>query len=344
MRTLMNTQNRNNPGRSFCIICGSPTRLFLQGLYDTRHGYPGIFDIYRCTYCQFCRTVPALSREQIPDVYSQYYPQRLFTPRMILEKLRENGKRTRWEKWIDGGDTECHTFVKPGSRVLDVGCGNCSSLMKLRETGACEVIGIDVDFTIGQLAKELDLNVHIGQLADLPHKTGTFDYILARQVIEHDPEPDRMLSEMKKRLAPKGTIVLSLPNVNSFYQHLFKSDWLHWHVPYHINHFSGKSISLLAHRCGLSIQDLRTATPTMWTLQQLRQRRITVQNGQRDTYWDPGIPANIPERMTAAERYLPKRFRARWNRWRKVFIRAANQALDASGLGDSFVVALTPKR
>lgn len=313
---------------------------FYTGLYDNRHGYPGFFEIHRCTDCQFCRTIPDLPREKLAHVYTDYYPRRSLTAQLVLEGLKVEREKTQWNSWLEGGSTECYPFVRPGSRVLDIGCGNCSSLLKAKELGASEVLGIDVDSNLIPIAKELKLNVHIGQLADVPLEMGTFDYILCRQVIEHDPEPERMLNEMKDRLSPQGTIVLSLPNVSSFYRLIFGREWLHWHVPYHINHFSRKSIEILAHSCGLSIQEKQTMTPTMWTIQQLRQLRVSVSPGQRDTYWDPGAPASLQERPPLAERFIPARFHTRWRKWQKILIRLINLALDQSGLGECLIIVL----
>ena len=44
------------------------------------------------------------------------------------------------------------------------------------------------------------------------------------QVIEHIPEPDILLKKLTTKLTKSGLIIISLPNVNSFWRLLFKEN------------------------------------------------------------------------------------------------------------------------
>jgi 2-polyprenyl-3-methyl-5-hydroxy-6-metoxy-1,4-benzoquinol methylase len=310
-------------------------------IYDNRHGYPGMFSLYRCNSCGFWRTCPPLDRKDLAEVYQRYYPRSTETSGQVLSIFERLKKMSALDLWINGSGISCYRYIAPGSSVLDIGCGNCLSLLMARHLGARRVIGIDVDANVPVIASELALDVFMGQLSDLPAEKGTFDYIIAEQVIEHEPDPVKFLLEMKERLNPDGRIILSLPNVGAFYRQVFGKRWLHWHPPYHINHFSRKSLIMMAGQCGFIPEKIRTVTPNDWMLYQMRTMRAHLSPGQRDPFWDPGGPHDPPA-MTKQRIVLRKIKNALVFLGVRPVICLANRLLDTAGLGESFVVTLSP--
>lgn len=327
-----------------CKICGLSTTNLYTNMFDDRHGYPKLFNITRCTSCGFCRTEPALLREDLAEVYQKYYPRSSLTVEQVEASFKTTQAKTNIEIWLEGGGTECYRYIAPGGTVLDVGCGNCISLLMAKQLGAKEVVGIEVDPNLSTIAQTLNLDLHIGQMSNLPSDKGNFDFILARQVLEHEPEPALLLNEMQSRLNESGQIILSFPNVNAFYRSVFKNKWLHWHVPYHINHFSQQSVIILAENCGLKIKTIATVTPNSWLTYQLRTAKLKLQVGQRDTFWDPGIDNNIELPQAKIWQWLPKivskiRQKAQ-SYFSRPFVCLTNRLIDLLGLGESFVVIL----
>jgi 2-polyprenyl-3-methyl-5-hydroxy-6-metoxy-1,4-benzoquinol methylase len=322
------------------MVCGHPVRLLYKDLFDDRHGFPGLYSITRCVHCGFCRTDPALRREELAGIYRDYYPRSTETPEGVLRIFEALKKISPLRIWIQGRGVACYQYISPGSKVLDIGCGNCLSLLMAKYYGARQVTGIEVDTNILSIAEKLKLDVHIGQLSDLPVHNGYYDYIMAQQVLEHEPDPKKLLLEMKERLSDHGQIILSFPNVGAFYRFIFRRRWLHWHPPYHINHFSRKSISALAEQCGLKVRKIKTITPNEWMTYQMRTIRIKPHPGQRDTFWDPGAPKIKPE--TQSRKVLSRKVRDLLSSYGlKPFIVLANRTLDAAGLGESIVVIVT---
>lgn len=328
-----------------CKICGSSTRNLYQGLFDERHGYPKIFGITQCTVCGFCRTEPSLKRENLKEVYQNYYPRNSLTVQKVKNAFLTARKKGRFKSWLDGSGTECHRYIEPGSRVLDVGCGNCVSLLMAKELGAQEVLGIEVDPNLSLIAEALGLNLHVGQLSTLPLEEGKFDFILARQVLEHEPEPEHLLLEMKERLKENGKLVLSFPNVNSFYRFIFKKKWLHWHVPYHVNHFSRRSLEKLVEKSGLNIVSVKTITPNSWLAYQMRICRLSIKLGQRDAFWDPGVSNDTQRRTSMPFEKLLNKLKRKIN-YLASFPKglascSINRFIDLISMGESFVVILS---
>ena len=87
--------------------------------------------------------------------------------------------------------------VSPGSRVLDIGCGDGALMMALREKD-CDVRGIEIDGDCVERCVSQGLSVVQGDadrdLADYPDKG--FDYAILSQTLQTAARPDRMLDEL----------------------------------------------------------------------------------------------------------------------------------------------------
>ncbi|MHC1790867.1 bifunctional glycosyltransferase/class I SAM-dependent methyltransferase [Solidesulfovibrio sp.] len=105
--------------------------------------------------------------------------------------------------------------VRPGSRVLDIGCGNSAFARLLREK-QCQVSGIDQhDQSICQdidhyMQLDLDVKSH-------DFDTAGFDYILLLDIVEHLRFPEALLDHIRETSGvDKPTVLISVPNVAFF--------------------------------------------------------------------------------------------------------------------------------
>jgi 2-polyprenyl-3-methyl-5-hydroxy-6-metoxy-1,4-benzoquinol methylase len=64
--------------------------------------------------------------------------------------------------------------------------------------------------------KTCDLNVDT-----LPWDDDFFDVIICSEIIEHIFDTDRLLEQIKRVLKPSGTLIISTPNLASFFNRLF---------------------------------------------------------------------------------------------------------------------------
>lgn len=101
--------------------------------------------------------------------------------------------------------------LRSGHRVLDVGCGTGDFLRVLAPLvtpgGA---VGIDLSETMIAEAQRrtsddcTNVSFRVGNALDLPFASGSFDRVLATQVLLHIPDPWAALTEMCRVLAPTG--------------------------------------------------------------------------------------------------------------------------------------------
>ena len=110
------------------------------------------------------------------------------------------------------------TPVRPGSQVLDFGCGDGAEVVAWREAGH-EAFGCDV--VLDRPGQSLRL---IEEPYRLPFEDATFDLVLSNQVLEHVQDHDVAFREISRVLKP-GAISL----------HLFPARWapieVHSRVP-----------------------------------------------------------------------------------------------------------------
>ncbi|MGQ0603524.1 MAG: class I SAM-dependent methyltransferase [Anaerolineales bacterium] len=86
-------------------------------------------------------------------------------------------------------------------RVLDLGCGN--SPYRSHLTGMTQYLGCDIDTTSDAAV--------VSVAEALAFAAETFDGVLCTQVIEHVPEPWRVVEEIARVLRPGGRLLLSAP-------------------------------------------------------------------------------------------------------------------------------------
>jgi len=127
-------------------------------------------------------------------------------------------------QWVD-------RLVQNG-RVLEVatGPGFGAAWLLERQTGVNGYVGVDLDDLAIGLARRLNppnrARFHLGLLDTLPD-TG-FDWVLSLETIEHTPDPERFLMELKHRLAPGGRMLVSLPCERWHGFHLNPHHWSAW--------------------------------------------------------------------------------------------------------------------
>jgi ubiquinone/menaquinone biosynthesis C-methylase UbiE len=106
--------------------------------------------------------------------------------------------------------------LRPGMRLLDVGCGPGSITRGLAERVAPgEVIGLDLSRETLAAAREeaaarglQNLRYEEGSVYALPFADASFDIVYAHQVLQHLREPAAALREMLRVLRPGGLVAV----------------------------------------------------------------------------------------------------------------------------------------
>ncbi|WP_319452712.1 MULTISPECIES: class I SAM-dependent methyltransferase [unclassified Mycobacterium] len=114
--------------------------------------------------------------------------------------------------------------VGPGSSVIDVGCGAGRHSFEAFRRGA-DVVAFDqsvedlndVDAILqamqaqGEAPSSAKAEAVKGDALDLPYADGSFDCVIASEILEHVPEDDRAIDELVRVLKPGGRLAVTVP-------------------------------------------------------------------------------------------------------------------------------------
>ena len=121
-----------------------------------------------------------------------------------------------------------HYGLKPGSKVLDIGCGKGFQIFELTQVlPAIEVRGIDIsNYAIEHAHPEVKQLIDHGTAAELPYPDQAFDLVFSINTLHnlHNHELDQALREMERVGKQKYLCVESYRN------EVEKANLLYWQV------------------------------------------------------------------------------------------------------------------
>jgi 2-polyprenyl-3-methyl-5-hydroxy-6-metoxy-1,4-benzoquinol methylase len=169
-------------------------------------------------------------------------------------------------------------LIGKNRRVLELGPAAGHFTKALVDNG-CRVVGVEVDPAAAEVASGFAERVVIGDLSDPDVVTSAideerFDVVVGGDVLEHLPDPLRVLRACRPALKPGGYVVLSLPNI----AHAdVKLQLLAGRFPYrdtglldrtHLHFFTRESIEEMLRDAGLLLIDLKRVTLPVFTTEQ----------------------------------------------------------------------------
>lgn len=231
-----------------CIVC------------DHAGPFPAVWGpIVRCPRCRLAFQDPQPAEEEFER---SYYHDPEFS-RLLLGELREftlRRAREKLELLRDAG------AVRPGARLLDVGCSSGAWLEVARAQGMAAT-GVEVGEKTAQGALARGLDVRIGTLSEtFPEGSAErFDLITFFDVLEHLRDPRLELLSAARLLAPGGLVAASFPNIEGWYPRITYrllgrslGVWEYPELPVHLYDFGPETARLLLERCGLAVRTMRT--------------------------------------------------------------------------------------
>ena len=206
--------------------------------------------IQRCQKCSFQFTNPRPDSEEIGSYYKseQYVSHNdqssglINTAYRIARNFTLNSKVNLVSK-INGN----------AGHILDVGCGTGAFLENCKEQG-WQIVGVEPDAEAARAAitkLQIDIPTDLSRLG----RTGLFDIITLWHVLEHIPDLGKTIHQLYERLADNGTLLIAVPNSDSYDAQYFKQYWAAYDVPRHLHHFTPKTIELLFKEHSFSLVD-----------------------------------------------------------------------------------------
>ena len=190
------------------------------------------------------------------DELAQYYPADYESYYLI-----NNGKKDSFQWHMRRALDLQLRFVEKHSpnkgKLLDVGCAT-GNFMKVAHDNGWQVQGIEPIEKAAKIAREYyRLEVITSSLDVAPLEDDSFDVIIMWDVLEHLPNPKKILYRCHDLLRSEGLLVFSIPNLKSFDRYLFGENWIGWDAPRHFNLFTDDTLDQLLATTGFEHVDKR---------------------------------------------------------------------------------------
>jgi SAM-dependent methyltransferase len=140
--------------------------------------------------------------------------------------------------------------IPAGKRVLDAGAGEGRFKSLFAHT---EYVGID--FAQGDPSWNYSALDVVGKLEQLPFPSLSFDHVLSIVVLEHTPQPGRVIEEFQRVLKPGGMVHLVVPHM-----------WEEHQRPHDFFRFTSGGIRYLLETAGIRIRKIHPIGGFFWQL------------------------------------------------------------------------------
>jgi SAM-dependent methyltransferase len=178
-----------------CNCCGNTTAVPLPHLSHFLHIQPP----GQCVRCQGCGLVFVSPFPDQSDFYEEAYYELPTVGGLEDASSHLKQRLAKLEESLG------HT-----GRFLDVGCSTGAFVAYAGQQG-WDAAGVDVSRWATAQAQARGLHVAIGTLEEQHYPAANFDVVHSSHMLEHVPDPLRVLREMRRILKPDGLLSLEVP-------------------------------------------------------------------------------------------------------------------------------------
>ena len=196
-----------------------------------------IFDLHHNPEFDLLITYPKPSLEKLPSYYeSEDYISHTDGKRSLFEKLYQFIKNIALKNKLKLINSESEK-----GKLLDIGAGTGDFLVVAKKDG-WQITGIEPGEKPRNIAIQKGVSF-VNELKEL--EDNSFDVITMWHVLEHVPDLEFQIKELKRLIKPNGTILIAVPNFKSFDANYYGKFWAAFDVPRHLWHFSKTAIEKL---------------------------------------------------------------------------------------------------
>lgn len=195
---------------------------------------------------QLLKTHPQPAKEELGRYYeSEDYISHTDSKRSLFEKLYHAVKR----KALKDKVALLNRWCPAKGNLLDVGAGTGDFLVEAKNSG-WNVTGIEPNEKAKAIAqgKGIGFTESLSAVADK-----SFDAVTLWHVLEHVPDVEQEIKELKRVLKDDGVLIIAVPNFKSYDAQHYGKFWAAYDVPRHLWHFSKTAIEKLFEKEGITL-------------------------------------------------------------------------------------------
>lgn len=192
-----------------------------------------------CKVCGTVRIDPYLDDASLAKFYTEFY-QDMYGRSVEVDEYFQRQKQYG-EKFLSLSSG----FLKPGSNVLEFGCG-AGGALKVFQSKGCQLYGIEYSKKLIDHGKSKGIeNLQYGSLEDFIAKFSDvrFDLIFSNHVFEHINKPVDYLRNCISLLKDEGSIICAVPDIYNIHKYEFPNSDLKMML--HVAHIYNYSFSCL---------------------------------------------------------------------------------------------------
>ena len=204
------------------------------------------FKLYHDKEIDLVYTHPQPSEQNLPSYYeSEDYISHTDGKRSLFEKVYHFIKSIALKNKLN----LINSLQTSKGTLLDIGAGT-GEFLSVAKNDSWKCVGVEPN----KKAKDIALKkgvAFVENTSDLDD--ASIDVITMWHVLEHVPDVEKQIVELKRLLKPEGTILIAVPNFNSFDAKYYGAFWAAYDVPRHLWHFSKTAIQSLFKKEGLQL-------------------------------------------------------------------------------------------
>jgi 2-polyprenyl-3-methyl-5-hydroxy-6-metoxy-1,4-benzoquinol methylase len=245
------------------------------------------FSIMKCDGCDFLFTSPRPELSVLGSYYqSEDYISHSDTSKGLISKLYKIARGFTLERKF-----RLASSFSNGKKLLDVGCGTGAFLNHAKSKGL-DVIGIEPDRGASDFAKKnYGLSVFDESKLD-EFEAASFGAITLWHVLEHVPNLNERLVQLKRLLHPEGRLFIAVPNPDSFDAKYYQEHWAAYDVPRHLWHFTPKTMRKLIDKNGLQLHSVLPMKLDAFYISLLSERYKNGSERYLPAFWS-GLKSNL---------------------------------------------------
>ena len=214
-----------------CPICGDRYGVALRKIkmkLPDELPIPDNYTVVSCGNCGFC-FADMIATQQEYDLYYKNFNMYSSSAK-LKEKVTNRACEIRYKvvkKYIDKEE-----------KILDVGCGDGTFLLFLKDHGYRRIYGIDPSEQSIATLKEGGIEGRVGNVFEdaVEELKGTFDVVTFTAVIEHIFDLEKVIKQLSAYLKKTGKIFIDAPAVEGFEKYITPIP--NYFNQEHINYFS----------------------------------------------------------------------------------------------------------
>ena len=126
-------------------------------------------------------------------------------------------------------------YGRKGAPLLEIGSGLGHLVGQLEDS--FETHGMDLNPWAVRESKNTaqKSSLQVASAEELPFRTGVFDMVIIKHIVEHLPHPEQAIAEIGRVTTPGGILILSTPNLDSLLKPWKGEKWIGFRDPTHIS-------------------------------------------------------------------------------------------------------------